>query len=98
MTQAADDDNDESEELWNEFQNAKDPYSRETLLIRLAESSLVDHDFSDLEIPEHVHRAFGEMRAVQAQYEVAALVVGRMVAQYMERAVLLPLSPEDNPN
>jgi hypothetical protein len=104
MTLPTDDDEDsEVQEVWNELRETKDPISREDLLIRLAEWALVDHDFSDLEDSEYVQDAFSDLRVSQARYQVAALRVGRIVAQYMELelaqdAILVPLTPEDSPN
>lgn len=101
MTPTDDEESAEAQEVWNELQGTRDPRSREDLLVRLAEYALSNHDFSDLETPEDIHDAICEMRVCEAHYQVAALRVGRLVAQYMELEqgmVIIPLGAEENPN
>lgn len=101
MSLPIDDDESEVLEVWHELQSAKDPQSREDLLIRLAECALIDHDFSNLETPDEIQDAFSELRASQAQYQVAALRVGRIVAQYMDvedESAVVPCCPAHSPN
>lgn len=102
MTRPTDDEEStEAQEVWNELQSTKDPRNREELLIRLAEYALANHDFSDLESPEDIHDALCELRVCDAQYQVAALRVGRLVAQYMDcetGIVFIPLDSGESPN
>ena len=94
-------DDTDMQEVWNELQDSTDSRNREDILIRLAECALRDHDFSDLDTADEVHNAFCAMRVAQAQYEVAALTVGRIVAQLMELEndpIIMPFGPEENPN
>jgi hypothetical protein len=91
----------DAREVWSKLQDTKDPRSREDLLIQLAKWALGAHDFTDPEAPDDLHDALCDLRVRHTQYQVAALRVGRLVAQHMEledSMIIIPIGPEESPN